>query len=94
VIAQHAIGADADGEDGGELGELLDDPVLTVIEVGSGQAVPAAKEGAAYAAADAVVVWGRLDIDLCVARAGHRESVAMYRIYVKALYYDTRSDGR
>jgi len=71
VIAEHGVGADADGEDVGELGELLHHPALAVVEVVAGSDIVATKEGTPHATADAMVVRRRVDIDLRIARAWH-----------------------
>jgi hypothetical protein len=76
MIRQHRVSVDVDGKDLGQLGQLLDDPPLSVIEASLGDTIVAAEEGAAHAAADHVVVGGGLDVDLRVAGLRHAEKVA------------------
>jgi len=49
---KNPVGADSQGEDSAEIGQFLDDPGLAVVEGLAAEAILAAEEGAADAAAD------------------------------------------
>ena len=60
-----------------------DDPGLAVVEVSTRELIEAAEEGAAHAAADALVVGGGVDVDLSVARLRHAARVPSSKLSVK-----------
>ena len=72
MVCEDGVGADVDGEDGGEETEAIDNPGFTVGEVSLGKGVEAAEEGAADAPAKAVIDADFVVVDVGTARHGHR----------------------
>jgi hypothetical protein len=48
MIRQNGVSVDVDGKDLGQLGQLLDDPRLSVVEASLGHTIIAAEEGTAH----------------------------------------------
>ena len=71
VVIEDGVVEDVDGEDGGEELETVLEPGFTVGEVATGGRVEAAEEGAADAAAEAMVDADGIVLDEFAARKSH-----------------------
>src|SRR5262245_56449614 len=88
MVAHQTVGADADGEDIGELLHAVGDPLLAMIKISAGEGVATTEKGAAYTAADAVIVGSGSEVDELAARLRHGARIAdsaCTTIYVKSV---------
>jgi hypothetical protein len=71
VGSEDGVGADFDGEEGGEGAQPVDDPGFTVGEVALSEGIEAAEEGAADATGEAVVDAFLVILDVSASRQSH-----------------------
>jgi hypothetical protein len=71
VVVHDGAGADIDGEDGGEVVQLVVEPGFTVREVAAGQRIETTEEGAADAAGETVIDTDDSIFDLGASGEGH-----------------------
>jgi hypothetical protein len=71
MIEEYGVGADLDGEDGGEMVQPFEQPCFAVGEVAAGERVEPVEESAADASAEAVIDAFLTLLDVFAARQAH-----------------------